>query len=70
MNDEFIPCPVCGRKPKVTYYGINYAKVECKPLFRKPHRSVFVGYEQPSKLNARAVEEWNKAANDAALPVW
>lgn len=71
MKNELIPCPVCGKKPKINFHGINYATVECKPWYsRIPHRSVFVGYEQPSKVKAKAVEEWNKAASDASLPVW
>lgn len=69
--DDTMPCPECGRKPKIKVYGVNYARIECKPAFRrKAHLSVFVGYCQPSQLMGEAVKEWNKAADCARLPVW
>ena len=65
------PCPKCGRKPNIKVFGVNYARVECKPVFRKrAHLSVFVGYHQPSVLMNESVKAWNKAADCANLPVW
>lgn len=68
--DNVTPCPKCGRKPKIKVFGVNYARVECKPLFRKAHLSIFTGYHQPSKLMAEAAKEWNKSADCAHLSVW
>ena len=63
-------CPVCGRYPKIKVYGVNYAKVECKPFLRKSHMFVFTKYEWPSQLMAAAVKAWNEKATCARLPVW
>jgi hypothetical protein len=61
---ELKPCPVCGKQPKIKYYGVNYATAECKPLFRrKEHFGVFTGYTQPSKLTETVIELWNKGAD-------
>ena len=67
---ELKPCPKCGRKPKIKVFGVNYARVECKPLLRKVHLSIFTVYHQPSKLIVVAIKDWNKAADCARLPVW
>lgn len=69
-QDKAMPCPKCGRKPKIHTYSLHYALVECKPEFRKAHLSVFIGYHQPSKLMDEAVKKWNEAVDCANLPVW
>lgn len=74
-RDEIVrktqPCPVCGRLPVLKAYGVNYARMECKPWYRrKAHLSVFVGYHQPSQLVEKAVEAWNREADCARLPVY
>ena len=68
--DNIAPCPKCGRKPIIHVVGVNYARIECKPMFRKAHLSVYTGYQQPSKLMDEATKVWNDAADCANLPVW
>ena len=62
LRDKIKPCPVCGRKPLIHTFGVNYAKVECKPwLSRRAHRRVYTEYCQPSQLLEKAIETWNAA---------
>ena len=68
--DNIAPCPKCGRNPKIKVFGVNFARIECKPMFRKAHLSVFTDYHQPSKLMDAAAKAWNEAADCANLPVW
>lgn len=70
-TENALPCPKCGRKPRIKVYGLNYARIECLSVFRhKEHLSVFVGYHQPGQLIDEAVKAWNKATDCANLPVW
>ena len=57
---ELKPCPVCGKQPKIKYYGLNYAEAQCKPLFGKAHLTVYTGYYMPTKLVKAVFEEWNE----------
>ena len=68
--NNIAPCPKCGRKPKIKVFGVNYARIQCKPMLRKAHLSVYTGYQQPSKLMDEAKKSWNDAADCANLPVW
>ena len=56
---DFKPCPVCGKKPKVNYYGVNSGWAYCKPMFGRTHKKVVVNYEQPSKLKWAIAMKWN-----------
>lgn len=58
---ELVPCPICGRKPRIHYYPINTGWAECKPVFRKPHLTAVVAFASPSKLTETIIVEWNKA---------
>ena len=58
---EFNPCPICGRHPKIYYYGVNTAIARCKPFFGKKHLSVNIEYEQPSNLDDKLIKTWNAA---------
>ena len=62
-------CPVCGKRPKVTYNVLPmqcYCKVYCKPLFRKAHLVVRAG--QPGEICDRAQRaafaEWNRLVEE------
>lgn len=58
------PCPVCGKKPKINYYGINSGWVYCKPIFGRKHKEVVVDYAQPSKLKLALVMKWNAEVSE------
>lgn len=71
LRARITPCPVCGRMPYIKAFGVNYARIRCKPWYRrKAHLSVWTKYCQPSQLVEKAIEEWNKEADCARLPVW
>lgn len=53
------PCPVCGKLPKIKYYGVNSGWAYCKPLFGRKHKEVVVICEQPSKLKWAIATKWN-----------
>ena len=55
----FKPCPVCGKRPKVKYYGVNSGRAYCKPIFGRTHKEVVVNCEQPSKLKWAIAMKWN-----------
>ena len=64
-------CPVCGRIPKIRYYDICYAGVQCRPWYRfKAHMRADIVCAQPSELRDAAINAWNAKANCANLPVW
>lgn len=58
----FFACPICGKKPYVIIYNENSAEAHCKGfgLHRHKEVSVFVRYEQPSKLMKSVSEKWNQ----------
>lgn len=58
--EKLKPCPICGRKPKIHFFPLHYARIQCKPWYsREPHLKVYTGYCQPSKLMDEAVKAWN-----------
>lgn len=61
---ELRPCPVCGKKPKIKYYGINSGWVYCKLLFGRKHKEVVVNYAQPSKIKLALVLKWNAEVSE------
>ena len=70
---ELRRCPVCGKKPKVTYDILPtqcYCKVYCKPLFGRPHLVASAG--QPGEICDRAERdafvEWNRLADIFQTP--
>lgn len=69
------PCPKCGRKPKVkkelNEYGLWRVQIQCKPFLQKRHlRSGASGGETLAETMRCAVDEWNRRADCANLPVW
>ena len=67
--DNIESCPKCGRKPVIHVIGVNYARIECKPMLRKAHLSVYTGYKHPSELMGEARKIWNEAVDCANLTV-
>lgn len=52
---QVLYCPICGRAPKYEWdYPVS--KAQCKPLFRKPHLTVYSD-EDGDEL----IERWNNA---------
>ena len=67
MEDiKLIPCPVCGKMPKIRYsgapgYGL-FITIQCKPFLRKPHLKVEEGKASPRRAWEYAAKEWNRKA--------
>lgn len=64
MKDiDILPCPICGKQPKFRYRGAPghgmFVRIQCKPLFRKPHLRVEEGKATPERAYAYAVNAWN-----------
>lgn len=60
--DELVKCPVCGKKPKIKWQfdpGGAYVKIQCKPLFHKPHLEVECGAASPDWALEKAKNKWN-----------
>ena len=57
----FFPCPICGKKPYVTYYPPNSGWATCNGTFFKPHDRItaYVKWENPSKLVQSLASNWN-----------
>ena len=54
------PCPICGKAPTISDTGIYTWKIQCKPIFKKPH-FIIEGYSQyASDGYKEAAIEWNK----------
>lgn len=65
--DGIIPCPVCGKRPKISirhYSDYSVVIFRCKPLFRKTHFEA--GYYDISERWAfvKAMSYWNRRGND------
>ena len=58
----FLECPICEKPPYVDTYDVNAAQAFCKGYGFHRHKkvSVFITYEQPSKLLKRLSQEWNQ----------
>lgn len=57
-----IPCPVCGRVPKIKHYDHSYASVvsvRCKPLFSKLHEEAIAYGQWPTSTYKEAIDLWN-----------
>ena len=62
-NDvSFFPCPICGRKPFVSYYPPNSGWASCKGTIFHPHDVIIahVKWENPSNLVQRLASNWNQ----------
>lgn len=58
------PCPVCGKQPIISDTGIYTWRIQCKPIFQKPHIMI-EGYSQYTPDGYReAVTEWNKKVEE------
>lgn len=57
----FFPCPICGRKPYVSYYLPNSGRAYCIGTVFRPHDMIeaFVLYETPSSLIRTLANAWN-----------
>lgn len=70
---EFFSCPICGKKPYVNIYNLNFGTAYCKGTLLKRHPLIQVKTEycNPSKLIKTLSNGWNyshwKTLND--LPI-
>lgn len=57
---RFFTCPICGEKPYIKTYGINYGTVFCKGTFLKRHPIIKVdtGYCNPSEIYEKLSAGW------------
>ena len=60
-KDDFLPCPMCGRKPKRHIFSVNSGVVYCKGRFLNKHRIIMVvsEFSNASKLYEILVDKWN-----------
>ena len=69
----FFTCPICGKKPYIKTFNINYGIAYCKGTFFKRHPLIEVstGYCNPSRLYKTLSDGWAdshwKTLND--LPI-
>ena len=56
----FFMCPICGEKPYVKTFGINYGMVYCNGKFGKKHPIIQVetGYCNPSEVFKKLSMGW------------
>ena len=61
-DKAFFPCPICGKRPYVTYYLPNCGWAECNGTLFHRHDKLLtiVGFERPSKLISKLAHEWNQ----------
>lgn len=64
---RILPCPVCGKLPKITFLDECFAIAKCKPVFGRLHLIVSIG-QNPTRFNDNRAEEvikvWNQQATD------
>lgn len=58
----FFPCPICGRKPYVSYYPPHSGWAICKGSVLRPHDMIkaYVTWENPSELVQKLASNWNQ----------
>ena len=58
----FATCPICGKKPYIKTFDVNYGVAYCKGNFLKRHSilKAETGYCNPSMLYKVLSKEWNK----------
>ena len=58
---NFFNCPICGKKPHVEIFNMNYGMAYCKGTFFKRHPLIkaSTGYCNPSKLYETLMFKWN-----------
>lgn len=67
-----LPCPICGKAPKVKVEGgglISYpsCKIYCKPLFKKLHLGVehfIIPCGTIDMAREKAIERWNNKVRE------
>lgn len=59
----FFSCPICGEKPYIKTFNVNYGMAYCKGSFLKKHPMIMVdsGYCQPSELYKKLADGWNQS---------
>jgi hypothetical protein len=57
----FLPCPICGKMPHVTYITPNYGTAYCNGRFLKRHEFIVVKdvFPKPSRMPLDLAREWN-----------
>lgn len=65
---KLMPCPTCGRIPKVRYHAIGrcgaWVEVRCKPLFRREHLAVRHSAPTMERAVDKAAEDWNRRVDN------
>lgn len=57
----FFECPICGKKPYVETFELNFALAYCKGYWLHRHKKVSVSaYERPSQLLKTLAINWNQ----------
>lgn len=58
---SFFSCPICGKKPHVKTFNLNYGIAHCKGTLFKQHPLIQIetGYCNPSKLFRTLSVGWN-----------
>ena len=58
----FKPCPICGKKPYVSYYPPHLGLARCKGSVFNPHDRIeaYVVWENPSNLVEKLAQNWNQ----------
>lgn len=58
----FFECPICGKKPYISTYGVNVAWAFCKGYGFHKHKKIetLIPYAQPSILLKKLSEAWNQ----------
>ena len=71
MNLQLLPCPICGKAPKVkrdyAYEASGFGAwciIQCKPFLRKPHIKVQVGKASWNRAYLMAATQWNEKAKE------
>ena len=61
LNEKFSPCPICGKKPYVNTYNLNYGTAYCNGSLLKRHPLIQVKTKHcsPSKLFKTLSDGWN-----------
>lgn len=69
---ELLPCPICGRYPKIKRaYGYEangygaWCTIQCKPFLRKSHLKIESGKSTWDRALEYAIRDWNAEVRKA-----
>lgn len=68
---EILPCPICGKMPRVSLKGFGghgcWTTLVCKPLFGRAHIKVIEGKALPDRALHYGIESWNRAVRNVTM---